>query len=102
MIGEQLNEMRKKKDNRKNQFLKLAEQIKKILIEIRSKDNPTEVVIDDADLSINKLEELNNQLQLLEIEKVRSHLIQITSFHKINKLYEFFTSYFTPFFIVIG
>lgn len=70
MTGEQLNEMRKKKDNRKNQFLKLAEQIKKILIEFRPKDNPTEVIINDADLSISKLEELNKQLQLLEIEKV--------------------------------
>ncbi|XP_020113313.1 65-kDa microtubule-associated protein 3-like isoform X1 [Ananas comosus] len=103
LIGEQLNEMRKKKDNRKDQFLKLAEQIKKILIEIRPKDNPTEVIINDADLSIGKLEELNKQLQLLEIEKadrlkqVADHLNTInslclvlgTDFNQIIKELEF-------------
>lgn len=67
----QVEEMRKRKSDRKNQFVEVLEQIQKITNEIyrpseycRMKD-----VVDESDLSLRKLEELHRQLQSLQKEK---------------------------------
>ncbi|XP_010277391.1 PREDICTED: 65-kDa microtubule-associated protein 3 [Nelumbo nucifera] len=66
----QLEEMQKRKCDRKNQFLEVLEHIQKISNEIgRSTDNPSKVVVDETDLSLRKLEELHQQLHALQKEK---------------------------------
>lgn len=68
----QLEEMRKRKCDRRNQFVEVLEQIQRIASEInRSKDHlPLRTVVDESDLSLRKLEELHRQLHTLQIEKV--------------------------------
>lgn len=63
----ELEEMKKRKSERRNQFLEVLEQIQKIQMEIHSTSLKT--VLDETDLSLRKLEELHAQLQALEKEK---------------------------------
>ncbi|KAL4574866.1 hypothetical protein LXL04_021706 [Taraxacum kok-saghyz] len=63
----ELEEMKKRKVERRNQFLEVIEQIQKIKIEIYATNFKT--VLDETDLSVRKLEELQAQLQALEKEK---------------------------------
>ncbi|XP_076889542.1 65-kDa microtubule-associated protein 3-like [Bidens hawaiensis] len=63
----ELEEMRKRKSERKNQFLEVIEQIQRIQMEIYATSFKT--VLDETDLSLRKLEELHVQLQALEKEK---------------------------------
>ncbi|KAK9293145.1 hypothetical protein L1049_021131 [Liquidambar formosana] len=67
----QVEEMRKRKCDRKNQFVEVLEQIQKISIEIYrpSEYIPTTIVVDETDLSLRKLEELHRKLQTLQKEK---------------------------------
>lgn len=64
----QLDEMRKRKLERRNQFHEVLEEIQKISNEIYG--SAAHVFIDEADLSLRKLEELHRQLHALQTEKV--------------------------------
>ncbi|CAO2183230.1 unnamed protein product [Urochloa humidicola] len=65
-----LEEMRKKKVERWNQFVDVIDQIKKVSSEIRPADFvPFKVPVDQSDLSLRKLEELTKELQSLQKEK---------------------------------
>ena len=72
-----LEEMRKRKLDRKNQFFNIIEQIQEVSTEIYGSetDDSTEIVVDENDLSLRRLEEMQTQLQSLQKEKV--HLILI-------------------------
>ncbi|KAI3517599.1 hypothetical protein L1887_16814 [Cichorium endivia] len=63
----ELEEMKKRKSERRNQFLEVLEQIQKLKMEIYATSLKT--VLDESDLSLRKLEELRAQLQALEKEK---------------------------------
>ncbi|KAG1368087.1 65-kDa microtubule-associated protein 3 [Cocos nucifera] len=66
----QLEEMRKRKNDRWNQFLEVIEQIRRISIEIRPAEyTPSKVAMDESDLSTRRLEELHRELQSLQKEK---------------------------------
>jgi hypothetical protein len=66
-----LEEMRKKKVERWDQFVDVIEQIKKVASEIRPADFvPFRIPVDQSDLSLRKLEELTKELQSLQKEKV--------------------------------
>ncbi|PWZ53542.1 DNA-directed RNA polymerase II subunit RPB2 [Zea mays] len=65
-----LEEMRKKKVERWDQFVDVIEQIKKVASEIRPADIvPFRIPVDQSDLSLRKLEELTKELQSLQKEK---------------------------------
>lgn len=67
----QVDEMRKRKVDRRNQFLEVLEQIQKISYEIYgSKFSHSSIALDENDLSLRKLEELEGQLHTLQNEKV--------------------------------
>jgi Ase1/PRC1/MAP65 family protein len=66
-----LEEMRKKKVERWDQFVDVIEQIKKVASEIRPSDFvPFIIPVDQSDLSLRKLDELTKELQSLQKEKV--------------------------------
>jgi hypothetical protein len=66
-----LEEMRKKKVERWDQFVDVIEQIKMVASEIRPADfAPLRIPVDQSDLSLRKLEELIKELQSLQKEKV--------------------------------
>ncbi|XP_073006701.1 65-kDa microtubule-associated protein 3-like [Typha latifolia] len=81
----QLEEMRKRKTERWNQFIDVIEQIRKITIEIRPTDYIPPKMLDEYDLSTRKLEELHRQLQTIQKEKsdrlqqVMDHLNSLNS-----------------------
>lgn len=67
----QVEEMRRRKFDRKNQFLEILDQIQKIKCEIyRSTEHNSNSILDETDLSSRKLEELHKELQTLQNEKV--------------------------------
>jgi protein regulator of cytokinesis 1 len=66
----QLEEMQKRKVERRNQFLEVQEQIQNISIEIYGPREYIPAMVDETDLSLRKLEELHRQLHTLQIEKV--------------------------------
>ncbi|MFS7929617.1 putative microtubule-associated protein, MAP65/Ase1/PRC1 [Helianthus anomalus] len=63
----ELEEMKKRKSDRRHQFLEVLEQIQKIQKEINA--TSSNIVLDETDLSLRKLEELNTKLQTLQKEK---------------------------------
>ncbi|CAI9767626.1 unnamed protein product [Fraxinus pennsylvanica] len=67
----QIEEMRKRKCDRKNQFVEVLEQIQKLKHELSNSSGytSTTLVVDEADLSLRKLEELQRELQALQNEK---------------------------------
>ncbi|GAB2222089.1 hypothetical protein Droror1_Dr00013288 [Drosera rotundifolia] len=70
VILPQLEEMQKRKLERKKQFSDILEQMQKVSSEIHgSLEYLTMEVVDDSDLSIRKLEDLQRQLQTLQTEK---------------------------------
>uniref|UniRef100_A0A7N0V6D8 Uncharacterized protein n=1 Tax=Kalanchoe fedtschenkoi TaxID=63787 RepID=A0A7N0V6D8_KALFE len=79
--------MRRRKSERKGQFVEVIYEMQKILIEIKgSKDNVhPEVIIDESDLSVAKMEDLRGQLHALQNEKsdrlhtVASHVNTLNS-----------------------
>ncbi|XP_058763015.1 65-kDa microtubule-associated protein 3-like [Vicia villosa] len=80
----QLEEMKKQKAERRNQFIEVQEQIQSLSIEIFGpKDIPS--IVDETDLSTRKLEELHRQLNALQSEKssrlktVQEHLCTLES-----------------------
>ena len=75
IIVPQLEEMRKAKSDRKNQFLEVLDQIQQTSIEIGQSDQyASRMAMDDFDLSLRKLEDLHRQLRSLQKEKVVSLL----------------------------
>ncbi|KAK1304101.1 65-kDa microtubule-associated protein 3 [Acorus calamus] len=85
-IVPQLEEMRKRKYDRRSQFLEVLEHIQKLYAEIAPVNyNPSMMVVDDSDLSLRRLEELQKQLQALQKEKadrlnkVLGHLSSLNS-----------------------
>ncbi|EXC20900.1 hypothetical protein L484_012976 [Morus notabilis] len=82
----QLEEMRKRKSERRNQFLDVLEEIRNISNEIQgSTGYIPSTTVDETDLSLRKLEELHRQLQALQKEKmdrlkqVQDHLCTLNS-----------------------
>uniref|UniRef100_A0A0V0HH96 Putative ovule protein n=1 Tax=Solanum chacoense TaxID=4108 RepID=A0A0V0HH96_SOLCH len=67
----ELEEMRNRKSDRKNQFIEVTKQLQKIRDEIFKPTGctSTAVVVDESDLSLRKLEELHAELQALQKEK---------------------------------
>ncbi|KAI3757529.1 hypothetical protein L6452_05069 [Arctium lappa] len=70
----ELEEMKKRKSDRRNQFLEILEQIQKLHKEIYTTSSNT--VLDETDLSLRKFEELQTKLQTLQKEK-SDHLKQV-------------------------
>lgn len=66
----QLEEMQKRKLDRRKQFLEVLEEIQKISNEVYG--STSNMFVDETDLSLRKLEELHRQLHALEKEKVGS------------------------------
>lgn len=63
--------MRKRKSDRKNQFLEVMDEIRNISNEIQgTMECISSKTVDEADLSLRKLEELHRQLHALQKEKV--------------------------------
>lgn len=82
----QVEEMRRRKFDRKNQFLEILDQIQKIKCEIyRSTEHTSNSIVDETDLSLRKLEELHKELQTLQnekserLKKVLDHLNSLNS-----------------------
>ncbi|XVF53985.1 hypothetical protein PTKIN_Ptkin05aG0144800 [Pterospermum kingtungense] len=83
----QVEEMRKRKIERRNQFMEVLEQIQTITNEIYGSPESvsSEIVLDETDLSLRKLEELHRQLHELQKEKsnrlkqVQDHLNMLNS-----------------------
>ncbi|KAA8520527.1 hypothetical protein F0562_014783 [Nyssa sinensis] len=67
----QLEEMRKRKSERKSQFVEVLDQIRNISKEIcrSTEDDLYTTIIDESDLSLKRLEELQSQLLALQKEK---------------------------------
>ena len=72
MPGKVVEEMRKRKSDRRNQFLDVLQQIQEISNEIHGSTEyiSSKIVVDENDLSLRKLEELHRQLHDLQKEKV--------------------------------
>ncbi|XVF09710.1 hypothetical protein REPUB_Repub07fG0118800 [Reevesia pubescens] len=83
----QLEEMKKRKIERRNQFVEVLEQIQKITHEIYGSTELVsfKTVVDETDLSLRKLEELHRQLHELQKEKsdrlkqIQDHLNMLSS-----------------------
>lgn len=72
--------MRKRRSDRRNQFIEVQEQIQGISNEIYGSREyaPVKIVFNESDLTLRKLEELHRQLHTLQKEKVNYFL-----FHQI-------------------
>uniref|UniRef100_A0A1J3HR31 65-kDa microtubule-associated protein 3 n=1 Tax=Noccaea caerulescens TaxID=107243 RepID=A0A1J3HR31_NOCCA len=83
----ELEEMQKRKTERRNQFVPVLEEIVSIANDIRGQgeDVPSKPRIDETDLSMRKLEELQCQLRALQKEKsdrvetIRKHMCSLYS-----------------------
>lgn len=71
-IMPQLEEMKRKRNERKSQFSEVLKQINSISLELAgsTEKNHNIMCIDDCDLSMKKLDDLRSQLLLLQKEKV--------------------------------
>jgi hypothetical protein len=78
-----LREMRLRKEERMNQFRSVQGQIQKISAEIAGQsvydDSITNVIVNENDLSLKKLEEYQIELQRLCDEKVKVPISQVIS-----------------------
>ncbi|XP_038970697.1 65-kDa microtubule-associated protein 3-like isoform X2 [Phoenix dactylifera] len=82
-----LEEMKKRKNDRKNQILEVVEQIREILIEIRPTGyDLSTVAADESALSVRRVEELRGQLQLLQEEKADRLRKVMDHLHTLNSL----------------
>lgn len=66
----ELEEMQKRKNERRNQFIEVQEQIQSISYEIYGSRENIPFIVDESDLSLRRLEELHTQLHALQKEKV--------------------------------
>ncbi|XP_022774468.1 65-kDa microtubule-associated protein 3-like [Durio zibethinus] len=71
-ILRQVEEMRKRKIERRNQFIEVIDQIQMITNEIygSTESVSSKTIVDETDLSLRKLEELHRQLHELQSEKI--------------------------------
>lgn len=81
-IHPELEEMRKRKLERRNHFVEVQEQIQSTSNEIYGLVEYIPAIVDETDLSLRKLEELHRQLHALQKEKVYiyfyfTHILQI-------------------------
>ncbi|CAN6705565.1 unnamed protein product [Malus baccata var. baccata] len=84
----QLEEMKKRKCDRKNNFLEVLEEIRKISSEINGSTDysSSKPGVDETDLSLRRLEELHRHLHALQTEKsdrlkqIQDHLCTLNSF----------------------
>lgn len=78
-IMPRLEDMKKKKDERKTQFAQVLRQISSISHELSGskEENRNTMVIDENDLSMKRLDDLQNQLLLLQKEKVTLFLFHL-------------------------
>lgn len=70
VILPELEEMQKRKLERRSQFIEVQEQIQSVVNEIYGPREIVPFVVDETDLSLRKLEELHRQLHTLQKEKV--------------------------------
>lgn len=66
-----LHEMQLRREERVKQFQEILMQIQRISSEIADKQDESNVVLNEGDLSIKKLEEYQNELHRLHKEKVQ-------------------------------
>ncbi|XP_020222040.1 65-kDa microtubule-associated protein 3 isoform X1 [Cajanus cajan] len=84
-VRPELEEMQKRKSDRRNQFVEVQEQIQSISNEIDNSREYITAVVDETDLSLRKLEELHRQLLALQkekserVKKVQEHLYTLNS-----------------------
>ncbi|KAJ1431351.1 Microtubule associated protein [Sesbania bispinosa] len=84
-IRPELEEMRKRKSERRNQFIEVQEQIQSVSNEMYGATEYIPAIVDETDLSLRKLEELHTQLLALQKEKsdrlkmVQDHLSTLNS-----------------------
>lgn len=90
-IVPQVEEMRKRKNDRLNQFNEVLEQIQKISKEIFGPEDyePSNIAVDETDLSTRRLDELHGQLQVLQKEKVCPYLSFSNHFELYRLLFYF-------------
>lgn len=76
-IVPQLEEMKKRKLDRKNNFLEVLEEIQIISREINGSTeySSSKTFVDETDLSLRRLEELHRQLHALQTEKVECYFL---------------------------
>ncbi|XP_004514978.1 65-kDa microtubule-associated protein 3 [Cicer arietinum] len=85
MILPELEEMQKRKYERRKQFIDVQEQIQSISNEIYGPGENVSFIVDETDLSLRKLEELHRQLHTLQkeksdrLKKVQDHLYSLSS-----------------------
>ncbi|KAA8539835.1 hypothetical protein F0562_026527 [Nyssa sinensis] len=84
----QLEEMRKRNCDRRNQFIEILQQIQKISNEIyrSSEYTPSNTVVDETDLSLRKLEDLHKVLQALQEEKNDRLKLVLDHLNTLNSL----------------
>jgi len=78
MILPELEEMQKRKYERRNQFKEVQEQIQSISNEISGPRENVPFIVDETDLSLRKLEELHRQLHTLQKEKVNASPLSLS------------------------
>jgi len=72
-----------RKSERRNIFVEVIEQIRKVSNEIMPEEySLSKLAIDESDLSTKRLEELQRHLQSLQKEKVRFHFLQHILYHE--------------------
>ncbi|CAK8532444.1 unnamed protein product [Lathyrus sativus] len=85
MILPELEEMKKRKLERRNQFIQVYEQIQSVSNEIYGPREIIPFILDETDLSLRKLEELHRQLHTLQkeksdrLQKIQDNLYTLTS-----------------------
>ncbi|URE11230.1 Microtubule associated protein (MAP65/ASE1 family) [Musa troglodytarum] len=72
-----LHEMQLRKEEQMNQFREVQTQIQRIASEIAGHQPDCNVLVNEGDLSLKKLDEHQNELQRLHIEKVVQNLAEI-------------------------
>lgn len=84
-ILQKLEDMEKRKSERKNQFIQVIEDITCVRDEINGESDETcssDFSIDESDLSLRKLEELHRELYALQEQKVSTLSLNLVSFIK--------------------
>ncbi|XP_057951864.1 65-kDa microtubule-associated protein 3 [Malania oleifera] len=88
VILPQLEEMRKRKCDRRKQFLEVLDEIQKVSHELYGSAEyaSSMTVVDETDLSLRRLEELQRQLQALQKEKSDRIKEVLDQLHTMNSL----------------
>ena len=76
-----LHEMQLRKEERMNQFREVQTQIQRIASEVAGHQPDCDVLVNEGDLSLKKLDEHQNELQRLHKEKVALTLVASVFFY---------------------